>query len=273
MNPFFIAGGRAVPKKEEPADPYEVFEDVPKGLFGTTAIQREVATLGKRLAETSERFAMLAEGNASGREEDRSFWIKASGRSMASGVPDDLVRVRLHPILSALDEELDDDAVRARLDMARESPDAPRPSVETFMHAYLLTLPRVNFVAHTHPEALLALLCTEEAEEEAGKRYFPDEVVLCGPFSPYVPYVDPGLPLARAIRDVLQGEAPRTIWLGNHGLITLGETPAQCLGATRMAEKSARIRAMGASRPLSEEDVARISGRSDEHHRQRQLWR
>lgn len=238
-----------------------------------TNVRGEVARLGTSLGETSERFAMLAEGNASGLEKGGTFWIKASGRSIASGHPEDLVRVHLQPILDALDEDLDDAAVRERLDASRVDPDAPRPSVETFMHAYLLSLPSVAYVAHTHPEALLALLCTERAEEEAGRRYFPDEVVLCGPVSPYIPYVDPGLPLARAIRDRLQGEAPRTIWLGNHGLIALGETPSQCIGATRMAEKAARIRAMGAGRALSENDVARIAGRPDEHHRQRQLWR
>ncbi|RYG34239.1 class II aldolase [bacterium] len=240
----------------------------------TTKVQRDVAEMGAALGETSERLAMLAEGNGSGREDDGTFWIKASGKSMATGNPADLVQVRFEPILAALEEDLDDTAVRERLDASRVDPTAPRPSVETFMHAVLLALPGIRYVAHTHPEALLALLCTDRAREEAGRRYFPDEVVLCGPESPYVPYVDPGLTLARTIRDTLAGrEMPRTIWLENHGLIAIGETTGQCIGATRMAEKAARIRAMGATRPLSEADVARIGGRPDEHHRQRQLWK
>ena len=69
------------------------------------------------------------------------------------------------------------------------------PSIEVSFHAMLLAECNVEFVGHTHPIAINQLLCSEHAESFAKHRIFPDEVVLCGPESVFVPYADPGLPL------------------------------------------------------------------------------
>ncbi|MDX2065056.1 MAG: hypothetical protein SFX74_04875, partial [Fimbriimonadaceae bacterium] len=97
------------------------------------------------------------------------------------------------------------------------------------------------------------------------------------------PYVDPGLPLAveiaRAVTQFMEvrGEVPRTIWLANHGLIALGETPTTVLSACRMSEKAAQLRNQAFAtgllmRPLSSAQIARIHTRPDEHYRQALLW-
>jgi rhamnose utilization protein RhaD (predicted bifunctional aldolase and dehydrogenase) len=148
-------------------------------------------------------------------------------------------------------------------------------------HAWLLTLPGVEFVGHTHPVAVNGLLCSPHGRTFARRRLFPDEIVCCDVASVYVPYTDPGLKLAQAIQQETNafvrrhGRAPRVILLENHGLIALGPTPAAVLAATLMADKAARIFlgavAAGGPRFLSAADVARISGRSDEHHRRRML--
>ena len=227
--------------------------------------------LSHLLADPGLDSAILAEGNVSVRDGDR-FWVKASGRRMATAGPADFSRVDPGPVLAALESELDDAGVRALL-----AASADGPSVETFMHAALLELPGVETVGHAHPVALLGLLCSDRAEEEAGRRYFPDEVVCCGPSSPCVPYVDPGLPLARAVRAAALGHAeawgepPKTIWLANHGLIALGKNPATVESAFAMTVKAARVRLAGATRPLTEREIDRIHTRPDEHHRQRAL--
>ena len=157
------------------------------------------------------------------------------------------------------------------------------PSVETFMHAYLLNLTGIEYVGHTHPTTLLSLLALNDAKAMATVRVFPDEVVCCGPATAFVPYVDPGLPLALAIKDSVEafvdefGELPKTIWLANHGLIAIGKTTAEVESATFMAEKAAKVRlgAIGSGksvRPLSKVEVERIHRRPDEHYRQRLLW-
>ena len=225
--------------------------------------------------------AILAEGNASAKADEATFWIKASGCSMSTLTADELVEVKSAPILAAIDAELTDDEVRAVLRDACAS--TRMPSVETFMHAWLLTLPDIQWVAHTHPTALLSLLAVGGVKQRAELRLFPDEVVCCGPKTCYVPYVDPGLPLARAIRDAVtkfiekEGELPKTIWLANHGLIVLGRSSNEAWSGTQMSEKAAQVWLGALSTgcelvTMTEQQVSRIHTRPDEHYRQRLLW-
>ncbi|HWA24312.1 MAG TPA: class II aldolase/adducin family protein, partial [Lacunisphaera sp.] len=147
---------------------------------------------------------------------------------------------------------------------------------------YLLTLPGVSFVGHTHPIAVNQLLCSQHARAFARRRLFPDEIVCCGVESVFVPYTDPGLKLAQAIRSAVRAyirrlaRPPRVILLENHGFIAIGPTPAAVLAATLMGAKAAAIfvgaaAAGGRPRFLSPAQVARIAGRPDEHYRQKAL--
>lgn len=165
---------------------------------------------------------------------------------------------------------------------------ARRPSVEAFMHAWLLTLPGVEWVGHVHPTAVLALLCSPGAQGLCRMRFFPDEVVCCGPATCWVPYVDPGLPLAEKIKEAVTNfineheEAPKVVWLQNHGVIALGRTALEVESAILMNDKAARVvlaagglQAVEKDRivPLSPLAVDRIHSRPDEHHRQKLLWK
>ena len=58
-------------------------------------------------------------------------------------------------------------------------------------------------VGHTHPVPVLALLCSPHAEALATHLLFPDQIVVLGRRPLFVPYVDPGLALARRVRDDL----------------------------------------------------------------------
>lgn len=238
--------------------------------------REEAAALACTLGDPSYDLAILAEGNTSAREDEHSFWVKASGFSMREIGTDGFVQVALEPILAA--DGLDDTEVREILAASRVEQGKLMPSVETFMHAWLLTLPGVTIVGHCHPTDLLPILCHENAHAESQKRYFPDEIVCCGPASAWVPYVDPGLPLARAVREGVEkyveewGSVPKTIWMGNHGLIALGANRREVESATLMSAKAARLRLGGATKPLTREQVERIATRPDEHYRQRLLW-
>jgi rhamnose utilization protein RhaD (predicted bifunctional aldolase and dehydrogenase) len=135
----------------------------------------------------------------------------------------------------------------------------------------------VRCIAHTHPVAINSLMCSTRAEQFAVERMFPDQIVLCGPRSVFVPYVDPGLPLAVAIREQVRvymddmGEPPKTILLANHGLIVLAQTPTEALNVTAMCVKSALIfaGACAAGEPvfMSEADIFHIYKRPDEIYR------
>lgn len=237
-----------------------------------------IVEMTRTLGQPSLNYVIIGEGNTSYRIDDDSFWIKASGRGMNNIQPDGFVAVRLKPVLELLDTSLSgqavDDAVRAALvDPGVTS----KPSVEATFHAALLADSGVRCIAHTHPTAVNQILCSSRAEQFASNRLFPDEVVLCGPRSVFVPYADPGLPLARAIRERVRaymddmGEPPKVILMANHGLIALGQTPTDALNITAMCVKAAAIFvgacAVGEPVFMTQEDIAHIYRRPDEIYR------
>ena len=239
--------------------------------------------LSHQLGLESRKLAILGEGNTSARIGDEAFVVKASGSNLATLTPERTTECRFDPLLPLLTaKQITDAAVDDRLSVARLHSTEQKPSVEAIFHAYLLTLPGVHFVGHTHPVAVNQLLCTRYSRTFARRRLFPDEIVCCGVESVFVPYTDPGLKLAQAIRKATMaylqrlGRVPRIILLENHGLIALGATTEAVLAATLMAVKAAEI-FMGAAatgglpRFLTAAQVERIAGRPDEHHRQKAL--
>jgi rhamnose utilization protein RhaD (predicted bifunctional aldolase and dehydrogenase) len=247
------------------------------------AILTELVTLSRTLGDPALDYAILGEGNSSARIDDETFWVKASGAEMRTIEASGFVQVRFARVLSMLESDhLSDAEVKAGLEAARVDPKATaRPSVETVLHALALRLDNVNFVGHTHPTAVNAILCSQKAEEAIAGRLFPDEIVYCGPAPVYIPYTDPGVPLARKVRDEINRyldeyrETPKVILMQNHGLITLGKTPAEVENITAMYVKTARVilgaYALGGLHFMSAGAVARIHTRPDELYR-RQEW-
>ena len=228
------------------------------------ALSRQLATHG---------LVILAEGNTSARDGD-GFWVKASGRLLASSVPSDFVRVNLEQAAAAIEGDGFDRLF---------APDGEgrRPSVEALMHAVCLTDGAAPWVAHTHPTSIVGLLASQHGAEAFRRHIYPDAIVVCGLHVAFVPYVSPGRDLAAAVRDELRrfshehGYHPKMILLGNHGLVALGQTPTEALNISRMADKWASALhaaiAAGSTRYLTEEEAAEIDERPDEHHRRAQL--
>lgn len=224
-------------------------------------------------------YVIIGEGNTSYRIDDETFWIKASGQQMNGIGREGFVAVRFAPILDLFEHPADDrEFIQQAMMAARVDPDSPaRPSVEVTFHAMLLAECGVRYIAHTHPTAVNRILCSTRAEQFAHNRLFPDECVLCGPSSVFVPYADPGLPLALAIRESTRaymdenGEAPKVILLKNHGLIALAQTPTEALNITAMCVKAAHIFAgacmVGEPVFMSQADIQHIYKRPDEIYR------
>ena len=228
------------------------------------------------------RMAILGEGNTSVRVDEETFAVKASGSNLASLTSADVTHCafnRLLPLLdksSATDVEVDQALLAARLD-----PAAKKPSIEALFHAYLLTLPGVRCVGHVHAIAVNQILFSPRAREFAERRACPDEIVMCGVESVFVPYAEPGLGLSQAIRREVvafvkrTGRDPKIILLQNHGIIAVGSSPKSVLGSLLMAEKAAEIfvgaASLGGPVFLTAEQCERIAGRPDEHYRQKML--
>jgi rhamnose utilization protein RhaD (predicted bifunctional aldolase and dehydrogenase) len=239
--------------------------------------------LSHQLGREDRKLAILGEGNTSARLSADTFVVKASGSNLGSLTETGTATCRFDKLLPLLDRKaMTDVAIDEALFAARVDPNSKKPSVEAIFHAYLLTLPGVNFVGHTHPVTVNQLLCSKFARTFAKRRTFPDEIVCCGVESVFVPYTDPGLKLAQAMRAAVVAyikrlsRAPRVILLENHGFIALGATPEAVLAATLMGAKAAEIfvgaaAAAGQPRFLTPAQVVRIAGRPDEHYRQQAL--
>lgn len=242
----------------------------------------QLLELSHELGREERGLAILGEGNTSTRLDEGVFAVKASGSNLGSLTVEGVTTCRSAQVLELFEREVvaDEDVDEALL-AARVDPQSRKPSTEALFHAYLLSLPEVEFVGHTHPASVNSILCSPRAAEFALSRLFPDDIVCCGAASVLVPYVNPGVPLARAIRDEVEafrtayGRVPRIILLQNHGLIALGKTPQAVLASTLMAEKSARIfvgaAALGGPTFLSADQVQYIAGWTAEHYRQKVL--
>ncbi len=239
--------------------------------------------MSRELGRPELDYAILGEGNTSARIDDETFFVKASGAELCTLDESGVVEVSLERALTLLDaENLSDVSVKAGLIAAKVDPGAARhPSVETVLHALALTEGGATWVGHTHPTAVNAVLCSQAADAAYAGRLFPDEIVVCGPAPAFVPYTDPGVPLARCVREKIRayvaewGQPPKVIIMQNHGLIALGRTPQEVLNVTAMAVKVARVLlgtyALGGPRLLTEQQVARIHTRPDEALRRRAL--
>ena len=226
-------------------------------------------------------YAILGEGNTSARIDSDHFYIKASGTTLGTMGPKDFLPVSISKVTAILDDPGagDQDVSRVLKESLLDPEETRMPSVETMMHALLYQYPEFNFIGHTHPITTNAILCSNRARDFAEMRFCPDQIVVMGHKCVFIPYVDPGLVLARQVREQVrrfietEGVMPRAILLENHGCFALADTPKKVIGITQMTEKCAKILlgacAAGEPKVLSEQDVQRIDTRPDELYRRK----
>lgn len=229
------------------------------------------------LGEPARDLVLSAEGNVSMRVDEQTMAIKASGCFLASMKNDDLVDVDLPTVLTLLEGEASDDHTQATYRAAVRSKTTKMPSVEAVLHAVLYEITPAKVIAHTHPTAVNMLTCSADAHLLIQGSLYPDAIVMIGRRQVLVPYTDPGVPLARAVRASVasfiaeEGTAPKVVYLANHGLFVIADSPKEALQVTEMAVKNARILhgtiAAGGPRFLDQQHVDRIDKRPDEAYR------
>jgi rhamnose utilization protein RhaD (predicted bifunctional aldolase and dehydrogenase) len=239
--------------------------------------------MSRYLSDPARAYVILGEGNTSARIDAETFYVKASGTVLEGIGPQGFVRVRMAPVLELLDDESagDDQVTRVLKEALVDPSEARRPSVETMLHAVLLQVPEYRYIGHTHPVFTNTLLCSENAREATSGRVCPDHIVYMGHKSIFIPYVDPGLQLAREIKRRLrefieeEGVLPRAILMENHGFIAMGENTRAVTSCTDMCEKISRILvgtyALGGPHFMAPADVDRIFTRPDEAYRLKSL--
>jgi rhamnose utilization protein RhaD (predicted bifunctional aldolase and dehydrogenase) len=243
----------------------------------------DLISMSRELGRPENDYVVLGEGNTSARINDDLFLVKASGKYLANADADTFVKIKLKEAVAILDQgELTDEEIKDALFAVCADPSNKlRPSIETTFHSFLLSLPDVYFVGHTHATAILAMMCGRNAEEILKGRICPDEIVYCGVEPVYMEYVDPGLGLGRTIREKVyryidkHGCNPKEIMIQNHGLIALGRNAHEVEAITAMACKTARVLAgahiFGGVHYMTSENVERIYTRPDEHCRREQF--
>jgi len=241
----------------------------------------ELVALSRRLGDPSRDLVILGEGNTSAKMNETYFYVKGSGKELRIINKNEFVAVSFLRVLSAFEHDhLDDQEVRSLLIKAKKDPATKiMPSLETFLHAYLLSLPNIHFVGHTHPTAVNAILCSTKSSEAVKETLFPEQIVFCGPTSCYVEYADPGISLAKRLRLRVkefidqQKMVPKVILMEGHGLIACGRTIQEVEMSTLMYVKAARVLigtyGLGGPRFLTPEQVDRIQTRPDEVYRQK----
>ena len=229
----------------------------------------ELLKLAHSLGDPLKEFVIHGEGDCSGKVDGKRFLLKVLGKHLHTAREEDFVPLAFEPLLEMVAKKPNANACAVEECLrAACPPKSPPPSKEAFFNAVLLDLPGVRFIAHTHPTYVAGIMASPKAEAFANMRLFPQHVQLCGPRSLYVPYMDPGLPLAVDLRYRLEnymnqwGDPPMTILLGNHGMIAMGPTTEAVLAATGMMQKAARgyvtAQSCGGARTLPDADVERL---------------
>jgi rhamnose utilization protein RhaD (predicted bifunctional aldolase and dehydrogenase) len=244
-------------------------------------VLEKLVKLSHDLGKEERRWAILGEGNTSADLGDGTFLIKGSGSSLGNIQPEQFARIRHQEVLDFIDQNASESEIQEFLQSARCDSSQPQPSVETFLHALCQQIGGAKWVGHTHTESMLSILCSKAAATPFLRHIYPDVIVVCGRHVAVVPYVDPGLELARAVRDELKryqsqyGKSPKLLLMVNHGPVALGQTEKEVFNILAMADKWARalnqMGSWGGPNYMSEADADRIDNRLDEHFRRKQI--
>lgn len=190
------------------------------------------------LIELSQRFGRDPEysrggGGNSSFKADGVVYIKPSGVALATLEAEDLVPLEMAPLLDLLhgragaDAEMrlegaPDPVMRAAAGARLAEALGRRPSVELLFHSLLPE----RYVLHTHPIVPNAVTCNVDGEAILERLFGQDAL--------WVPYVDPGLPLARHIQQLRTAyearhgrPAPRITFMADHGIIVSADTTAE----------------------------------------------
>ena len=145
-------------------------------------LQSDLISLAHHLGKNENDYVILGEGNISGKDNDCTFLVKASGASLSELQEKDLVQINFDQVRKLLrNQNMTDEEVRIGLARSRVKQDIEAiPSVETFLHAILLQIEGINYIGHTHPTDLNSILCSKKSAEAFSGSLFPDQIVYCG---------------------------------------------------------------------------------------------
>lgn len=190
----------------------------------------EALVYATRLIGADPELVLWGGGNSSAKvrmldhtgRETRVLWIKGSGSDMRTITGRQFTPLRLDELLLLLDREaMTDEEMVAYQTRSMLDSGAPKPSIETLLHAFLPPA----YIYHTHADSICTLTDTSDSEKMIARAY--------GDCVALIPYIRPGFALAKLVAQAYkQASDLRAIILDKHGLVTWGDTPKQAYLAT-----------------------------------------
>src|ERR1019366_4406711 len=194
----------------------------PVDHYGKAGIDAELALriYSTRLLGSDPKLVLHGGGNTSLKTTARDLFgeevavlrVKGSGRDMGAIEPAGFPAVRLEPLrqLRARAALSDDEMAHVQRAFLID-PQAPSPSVEMLLHAFM----PAKFIDHTHATAVLSLIDQPNAAALCVQ-------VFSGRLS-FVPYIKPGFGLAKKAAEVFE-KNPQVegLILDKHGIFTFG---------------------------------------------------
>ena len=177
-------------------------------VYRSNLLGRDRAVVNIFGGNTSAKLRMI---DHVGREQE-VLAVKASGSDVLTITEPQFALLKMDEIEPLYQREaMSDEDMVAWLERTWFEPGRPRQSIETLLHAFV---PHKH-VDHTHPDALISLMCVTDAEAEARHVY--------GQRAAYVPYIRPGFTLSKWIGGMVR-DNPRVecVVMGKHGLVTWG---------------------------------------------------
>jgi rhamnose utilization protein RhaD (predicted bifunctional aldolase and dehydrogenase) len=193
-------------------------------------ILNDIAALSRDYGANPE-YVLAGGGNTSAKSKD-TIWIKGSGTALATLKIEDLVALDRAKVKASLAAPHNEDPFRREAEIVadllaarREPSRGQRPSVETMLHDLLDR----TFVVHLHPPKVLGLVCARDAETRLR--------AIFGHRVHWLPYVDPGYQLRRAVAGLLKDApaipGPILLFLQNHGVFVAADTADEIRAAFR----------------------------------------
>ncbi len=213
--------------------------------MAASAQLKALATLSARLGR--DPLTTQAAGGNTSLKQDGALWIKASGTWLAEADARDIfLPVALAPLRAAIAANDERAAKATDFVIAADNPLGLRPSVETSVHAVF----PFAAVLHVHCIETVTHAVRIDAEASIAARL----AAQSGIVHVHIPYLKPGLPLARAIAAVAPPDT-NVVTLGNHGLIVAADTVEE---AGLLLERVAKALASPA-RPAPPADLAALA--------------
>lgn len=200
-----------------------LWNDQEAATFGTDPLGQRVYT--SRLLGRNPALVLHGGGNTSVKAEEKDFfgdsvslcYVKGSGWDLATIEREGFSPVRMSALLKMAElPTMSDSDMVLQQRAAMTNPNAPAASIEAILHAIL----PFKFVDHSHANAIAALTCNADGEARV-KEVFGSRVIV-------VPYVMPGVILAKTVYDLIKGRDLRAegidgMVLLKHGLFTFAD--------------------------------------------------